>query len=65
MAEEQRISELESQVSEQGNLIKELYQAVINQQQMINDRVTRENELQKQLNAVTELVLTLGKKIGL
>jgi uncharacterized coiled-coil protein SlyX len=65
MAEEQRILELESQVSEQGNLIKELYQAVINQQKMINDRVTRENELQKQLNAVTELVLTLGKKIGL
>lgn len=65
MEAEQRIAELEAQVLEQANSIKELYQAVINQQQMINDRVTRENDMQKQLNSVTELVLTIGKKIGL
>jgi uncharacterized coiled-coil protein SlyX len=62
MITEERIAELESKIAGQATIITELYQATVDQQRMINDRVIRENEIQEQLNSLTELVITIGNK---
>lgn len=62
MITEERIAYLESKILEQEKLITELFQAVINQQQMINDRTERQNELQLQYNSLAETVLLLAKR---
>ncbi|MDB5141879.1 MAG: hypothetical protein JWQ66_592 [Mucilaginibacter sp.] len=62
MITEERISDLENKILEQERLIAELYQAVVNHQQMINDRTKREIEIQDQLNSLSELVITITKR---
>ena len=63
MTPEEKIADLEQKILEQEKLITEIYQAVINQQRMINDGVLRQNELQQQLTALSEaLVLIANRK---
>jgi len=62
MAPEEKISDLEQKILEQEKLITELYQAVINQQRMINDGVVRQNELQQQLTTLSETIMLLANR---
>lgn len=62
MNNEERIAALEAKVLEQDGLINELFQAVIGHQQMLNERVERQTELQKQFNSLAESVILLAKR---
>jgi uncharacterized coiled-coil protein SlyX len=62
MTTEERVTDLENKVAEQQNVITELYKAVINQQQMINDRLQHQNELEKQIRILSETVLLMAKR---
>jgi uncharacterized coiled-coil protein SlyX len=62
MTPEERIVDAEQKILEQEKLITELYQAVINQQRMINDGVVRQNELQQQLTTLSETLMLIANR---
>lgn len=63
MTDEQRITALETKVLEQEQLLKEIYQALVNQMQMITEQAHQRNEMQGQINSLSEAILQIGNRL--
>ncbi len=63
MTDEQRITSLENKVLEQEQLLKEIYQALVNQMQMITEQAHHRNEMQGQVNSLSEAILQIGNRL--
>ncbi len=63
MTDEQRITALETKVLEQEQLLKEIYQALVNQMQMITEQAHQRNEMQGQINSLSEAMLQISNRL--
>jgi uncharacterized coiled-coil protein SlyX len=63
MTNELRIEALENKVIEQEQLLKEIYQSLVNQMQMITEQAHHRNEMQGQINSLSEAILQIGNRL--
>lgn len=63
MSLEEKVYELESKIQEQEILISELFQAAVNAQTMLKERIEQHITLQKDLNSLSEAVILISKRI--
>lgn len=63
MTGEQRIAALENKVLEHERLLKEIYQTLVNQMQMISEQAHNRNEMQGQINSLSEAILQIGNRL--